>query len=66
MKPAYVTSLVFTGMSLSQEKEANVEVRPRSAKMDKFLRQVNGSPRYDVANVAAQVSQAVAQSKKVA
>lgn len=57
------TSLASTGMAPSKRKEVKVEIRPRSAKMDKFLSQVNGSPRYDI---AAQVSLAVAQSKQTA
>lgn len=66
MKTAFVTSFAFTAKASPKGKEATVAARPRSAKMDTFLSQVNGSPRYDVANVAAQVGQALAQSKKAA
>lgn len=66
MKTAFVTRFASTAVASPKGKEATVAAVPRSAKMDKFLSQVNGSPRYDVANVAAQVSQALAQSKKTA
>jgi hypothetical protein len=66
MKTTIVTSLAFTSLALLKGKKAKVEARPRSARMDKLMSQVNGSPRFDVANVAVQVSQALARSKKTA
>ena len=66
MKIAYATSPESTGMAPSKREEAKVAIRPRTAKMDKFMRQINGSPRFDIANIAVQVSQAIAKSKEVA
>lgn len=65
MKTAFVNCLAFTGAVFPKWKDAEVEARPRSVKMDKFLNKINGSSRYNVANVAAQVSQALEKSKKL-
>lgn len=66
MKTAFLTHLSYSAPALPETAEATVEQRPRSAKMDKFMSQINGSPRYDVKNVAARVRHALQQSKKVA
>lgn len=66
MKTHFVTSFAFTGVASPKVQEAKGEMRPRSAKMDKFLAKVNGSTRFDAINAATRVGEAVAKSKKAA
>ena len=45
---------------------SKVELRPRNAKMDAFIRTVRSSPRYEVAAAAAAVSKALTSAHEEA
>lgn len=57
----------YVGSVCAQEHKVlgpEVELRPRNAKMDAFIRTVRSSPRYDVTNVASSVREALEMARE--
>jgi hypothetical protein len=66
MKHNFAFTAAFVVAPDAPAQESKEPVRGRNAKMDLFLRKVNGSPRYDATAIEARMAKAPPLGKSVA